>query len=255
MCITFVYVFSSWWPLSCIHIWAVVNSAVCTGVPASARPCPWSFLHVPREAPCKWSCVCPGCSAAWLPPPRIVCDTRRVAEPRSFVRVSAGVHPPSCRWTDTPGGCSGRGVRAWGARCVAQRQLPAGWRDRPQASASRPQRPEQRPGPGFSLVRDATVTETWPLPRGAPGKETRKRDLRRCSGWGGVASKACPLSCWLAPHFLLDGAKIINQPASSSCKQASSRRPTSCQAWLSAQRTPSRPPSWLPGAIARCPRR
>ena len=112
VCITFVYVFSSWWPLSCIHVWAVVNSAMHMGVPASTRPCPWSFLHVPREAPCKWSCVCPWCSAAWLPPPRIVCDTPQVAELCSFVRVITGVHPPSCRWTDTPGGCSGQGVRA-----------------------------------------------------------------------------------------------------------------------------------------------
>ena len=52
----------------------------CTSV-RTPRP----FLHVLREALCKWSCVCPRCSAAWLPPPCIVCDTHQVAEPCSFV--------------------------------------------------------------------------------------------------------------------------------------------------------------------------
>lgn len=92
---------------------------------ASVRsPCPRSFLHILREAPCKWRCVCPGCSTAWLPPPCIVCDARQVAEPCSFVQVSTVVHPPSCRWTDTPGGCSGWGVRAWGASVCGAAPVP-----------------------------------------------------------------------------------------------------------------------------------
>lgn len=75
---------------------------------------------------------------------------------------------------------------------MAQRQLPAGWRDRPRASASRPQHPEQHPRSGFSLVQDAIVTETWPLPRGALGKETRKRDCLEMQWVGGSHKQGLP---------------------------------------------------------------
>ena len=94
--------------------------------------------------------------------------------------------------------------------------------------------------------------ETWPLPPSAPGAR-QGRELPLRWRWGSGRAKLCPLCCWLTPRFLSDGAKIINQQASWSCKRASSWRPTSCRTWLVAQPTPGRPPSWPPGAPARCP--